>query len=195
MLDERPGGWFHVLDGTSLFGALVGVALVAVIVGAARKLAAASLADHLALACLVTMTIGRIGCALVHDHPGLATDSALGVDFPANRVVWLLGPIHDPTVRLHDVGLDELLALVPITAVAIALATRRVRPGTLAIFAALAYAAARFGLDYLRFPEIEPRHAGLTAGQWSCLLLAIIAIIALVRRSAVRSASATHRGP
>jgi phosphatidylglycerol:prolipoprotein diacylglycerol transferase len=183
MLDERPGVWFHVLDGTSLFGAFLGVALVAMIVGAARKLAAASLADHLALACLVAMTIGRIGCALVHDHPGVPTDSFLGVDFPAERVAWFLGPIHGPTVHLHDLGLEELFALLPITAVAIALAARRARPGTLAIFTALAYAVARFALDYLRLPETEPRHATLTAGQWSCLLLAIIAVIALVRRS------------
>jgi phosphatidylglycerol:prolipoprotein diacylglycerol transferase len=179
---ERPELWLHVLDGTSLFGALFGVALVAMTVGLVRGLALAPLADHVALACVVAMAIVRIGCALVHDHLGLATDSMFGVDFPAERVRWLLPEIRGATVRLHDVGLEELLALLPLVAVAIVLAVRRPRAGTLAIFVALAYAILRFGLDYLRLPETEPRHAMLTAGQWGCVVLALAAIIALVRR-------------
>jgi phosphatidylglycerol:prolipoprotein diacylglycerol transferase len=192
-ISERPGLWFHVIDGTSLFGALFGVALVAVTLGVARRLALASLADHVVLACVIAMTIGRIGCALVHDHPGLPTDSALGVDFPAERVGWLLGNVRGPTVRLHDVGLEELLALLPIAAGAIVLATRRGRPGTLAIFVTLAYAVVRFGLDTLRLPEVEPRHAMLTAGQWSCLVLALLAILAFVRRGRQPTATASGR--
>ena len=179
---ERPDVWLHVIDGTSLFGALFGVALVAVTLGVARKLPLAPLADHVALACVIAMTIGRIGCALVHDHVGRPTDSFLGVDFPAERVGWLLGEVRGPTMRLHDVGLEELLALIPITAGAIALAIRRARPGTLAIFVALAYAVVRFGLDTLRLPEAEPRLAILTAGQWSCLVLALLTVLAVVRR-------------
>jgi prolipoprotein diacylglyceryltransferase len=128
------------------------------------------------------MAIARIGCALVHDHLGLATDSMFGVDFPAERVRWLLPEMSGATVRLHDVGLEELLALLPLVAVAIVLAVRRPRAGTLAIFVALSYAILRFGLDYLRLPEAEPRHAMLTAGQWSCVVLALAAVIALVRR-------------
>lgn len=181
-VSERPALWLHLIDGTSLFGAIFGVALVAVTVGVTRRLALAPLADHVALACVMAMTIGRIGCALVHDHPGLRTDSILGVDFPTARVAWLLGEVSGPTTRLHDVGLEELLALLPITAGAIVLAMRRARAGTLAIFVALAYAVVRFGLDYLRLPEIEPRLAMLTAGQWSCVVLAFIAVVALVRR-------------
>lgn len=158
-----------------------------------RRLALAALADCVALACVIAMTIGRIGCSLVHDHPGLPTDSMLGVDFPAEGMRWLLGEVSGATIRLHDVGLEELLALLPITAGAIVLAMRRARAGTLAIFVALAYAVVRFGLDYLRLPEAEPRRAMLTAGQWSCVVLAFVAVIALVRRHG-RQAGATPPG-
>lgn len=202
-LGERPDLWLHVLDGTSLFGALFGVALVAVTVGLVRGLALAPLADHVVLACVIAMTIGRVGCALVHDHLGLPTDSMLGVDFPADRVRWVLLEVRGATVRLHDVGLEELLALLPITAGAIVLAMRRPRAGTLAIVVALAYAGARFGLDYLRLPETEPRHATLTAGQWSCVVIALAALSALVRRHArpkqhaepAPAGLASHGGP
>jgi len=78
----------------------------------------------------------------------------------------------DTVVRVHDLGFEELLALLPITGVAIAL-FGRLRPGLVAAGAALVYAIVRFGLDFLR---VEPHAAGLTVGQWCCFGLAAIGI-------------------
>jgi phosphatidylglycerol:prolipoprotein diacylglycerol transferase len=181
------GGFSQLASGHALFGALIGVALVALVVALAFRLVGGDVADLVALATLVAMTIGRVGCALVHDHPGAATDSAIGVDFPIEAVRWLFVrhmPAPGTTVRLHDLGLDELLLLVPITAVGFFLAARRLRAGSIAIFAAIAYAAIRFPLDFLRREETDPLHAGLTAAQWGCLLMLALAVgVALWQRA------------
>jgi phosphatidylglycerol:prolipoprotein diacylglycerol transferase len=171
--------WFRIYDGISLFGAFAGIAVTTVIVARGRQLGRHF--DAVALGTLVAMTIGRIGCALVHDHPGTPTDLPIGIEFPAARVAWLFdeGPIfHGDTIRLHDLGFEELLALVPLTAIAFVLA-RKLRPGMTAAIAALAYALTRFLLDFLRVRATEPLHAGLTAGQIGCMLLAVGAIVGL----------------
>jgi hypothetical protein len=41
----------------------------------------------------------------------------------------------------------------------------------------LAYSVVRFGHDHLRLRETEPRRAMLTAGPWSCVALALVAVL------------------
>ncbi len=189
-----PGLWLRMRDGHSLFGALIGVAITTVIIARVRKLALAPLADVVALGFLVATTIGRVGCAVVHDHLGHATDSPFGVDVPRARL-YSMRPYFDgdsPTVRVHDLGLAELVLLVPVTAAAFLLARRRLPPGRLAALIAITYATVRFGLDFLRHPSVEPRHLGLTVGQWCCLALAAVAAVA-IRRLAPRQSSGYTR--
>jgi len=162
--------WLRVTDGVSLFGALGAGGLVALLWMRARQLDLAAYADALAVGCLVALVVGRVGCALVHDHPGAPTALPIGVDFPGG-------------VRLHDLGLEELALLVPLMLVGMFLFGLRVRPGTVAAFAALAYAGLRLGLDFLRSPATEPRLAGLTGGQLGSIALVIATLIALVVRA------------
>jgi len=174
----EPGVWLRVLSGISLYGALIAVSATTAIWAQARRIELAGLADCVALGVLVAVVVGRIGCALVHDHPGVPTELPIGVDFP-NRVVAWLG-LHGAggTVRLHDCGLEELVALLPLGAIAWTLWRRRLRPGVVAVVIALGYAALRFALDFLRLPATEPSHAGLTAGQWASVAMAAVAAFA-----------------
>ncbi len=170
--------WTHVYEGHSLFGALAGIALTVVLL--APPFQRAYWADVVALGCLVAMTVGRVGCALVHDHPGVPTDSVFGVDFPVSRVHGVVDDIPlTGTIRLHDLGLEELLVMIPLTVFAFALARRHLRTGMVAGVTAIIYAVVRFGLDFLRAPQLEPRHIGLTAGQWGCVVMLALAGLAV----------------
>jgi len=174
--------WWRMFDGVSLFGGLFGVALAVLLISLGRRLHLALYADLVAVGCLVAMTFGRLGCALVHDHPGLPTASPIGVDMPVTSVQWALGfqaTRNAEFVRVHDLGFEELILLVPLLVIAIVLVRRRLRAGMAAAIAALTYAAIRFGLDFLRLPLTEPRLLRLTAGQLGCIAMAVVAIIGL----------------
>jgi phosphatidylglycerol:prolipoprotein diacylglycerol transferase len=102
--------------------------------------------------------IGRLGCALAHDHLGAAGSSWLAVRFPA-------GP-------RYDLGLVEFLFLV-VLALTFRLLDRHPRPaGRWLGWSMVTYGAFRFGLGFLsKLPAIA---WGLTADQYSALLLCSI---------------------
>lgn len=114
---------------------------------------------------------GRLGCSLVHDHPGAPSSFALAVAFPD-------GP-------RHDLGLYELAFTVLVLAPAlVALDRLGARPGRRAAVVALLYGAARFALDFLRasdLPGSDPRYAGLTPAQYGSVLLVAIGSWLLAR--------------
>src|SRR5687768_3620136 len=70
------------------------------------------------LGLLVAFSIGRIGCALVHDHVGTATDFFLGYDYPrkalADRGILEEFTSNAPVIRAWNLGLMELLYLIPV---------------------------------------------------------------------------------
>jgi phosphatidylglycerol:prolipoprotein diacylglycerol transferase len=117
-------------------------------------------ADVVAYAVPFGWLFARAGCALAHDHLGALSDSWLAVRFPGGA-------------RL-DCGLLEALATPLLIALAVALGRRAMRPGALAAAVGAAYAALRFGLDFLRaadVPGADARWLGLTLAQWTCLSL------------------------
>jgi phosphatidylglycerol:prolipoprotein diacylglycerol transferase len=170
--------WLHVDRGISVFGAFAAIAITTVVWSSAGRLPLGRVADCVVLGVVVALAIGRIGCAYVHDHPGVPTDLPIGIERPAELLRWA-GLDATGSVRVHDLGLDELLGLVPIAGLLWALAGR-LRPGMIAIGFALAYAPLRFMLDFLRLPRTEPSHAGLTTGQWGSIVLAAMGLAALI---------------
>lgn len=178
----EPALWYQLTQGISVYGAFVGIAVVVALTVRARRLDPRVYADLAAVGAAVAVTLGRIGCALTHDHPGRPTASVLGVDYPA----WLARAHHlgaDP-VRLFDLGLLELLLMVPVAAVALHLAfaaRRRLPAGALSAGLAIVYAGLRIVLDSFRLSSTEPTRAGLTAGQWASLLMLPLALVALRR--------------
>jgi phosphatidylglycerol:prolipoprotein diacylglycerol transferase len=69
--------------------------------------------DRIAFALPFSWMIGRLGCALIHDHPGHFSQSWLAVDFPGGA--------------RYDLGVLEFLLLVPFS-VLFEVLNRRARP-------------------------------------------------------------------
>ncbi len=105
--------------------------------------------------------IGRIGCFLIHDHPGTATDFALGVQYP------------DGMTR-HDLGLYLSINGFVLAMVMLWL-SRKERPTGyyIAVFS-IWYGVVRFFLDFLR--TIDVRYFGLTPGQYFSIVLFIFGL-------------------
>jgi phosphatidylglycerol:prolipoprotein diacylglycerol transferase len=139
--------------------------------------------------------IGRLGCALVHDHIGKTVPpgtlgSLLAVGFPRSPTDGphhVFGPIHvftDGSDVRFDLGLLEMFLLA---ALAIAFARTWKKPlplGTYTMRFALVYGSFRFLLDFLRAedgPTAEPRHAGLTFAQYWSLAVVALGVALLVR--------------
>jgi phosphatidylglycerol:prolipoprotein diacylglycerol transferase len=124
-------------------------------------------------------TIGRIGCSVVSDHVGSATDFVLGVDYPASFAVK-----HGFTeaTRMHNLGFYEFLYLVPVSILVLWLGFRRPRlpVAFLAVLVGALYAPVRFYLDFLRYEDSDPRYFHLTPAQWVSIAVFVAAAIAAV---------------
>lgn len=113
---------------------------------------------------------GRMGCFVVHDHPGKVTDFALAVADYQFGV-----PPYQPR---HDLGLYEMIYAAFIIVLFVGLERRRRRvPGFYATLLPVVYAPVRFVLDFLRAPPLEGgdvRYGGLTPAQWSSIAMLFI---------------------
>lgn len=162
-------------SGLSSVGGFIGGTLGLVWWTRRRRLPLHDTTDIVAYGLLLGFTVGRLGCALVHDHPGAVTD-------PGHPLA--VGPWPDGQWRF-DLGLVELLLLAGLTAWvhrprALQGDDAWVVRGRPAVWIALAYAILRFPLDFLR--AADPRYGPLTVAQYACLLFAAAALLALRRR-------------
>jgi phosphatidylglycerol:prolipoprotein diacylglycerol transferase len=167
---DDPWALLRLGDGLSSLGGIAGGALGGWLGLRRARPGLAAYGDALALGLAPGWAIGRLGCALVHDHPGPRLASPLS--FAA-----LDGP------RL-DLGALEAVALAGLAAVLLGLRRRGALRGRLLPLAALAYGLLRLGLDLLRatdLPGADARLAGLTPAQWLCLPLAAWGVVALRR--------------
>jgi phosphatidylglycerol:prolipoprotein diacylglycerol transferase len=149
--------------GLSSYGGLIGGTLGFFAFALSARVRRLRYADAALVAVVVFLTFGRAGCASVHDHVGIASNSWLAVDFPAGNPTGVVGP-H------HDLGLLELALFCVLLAGSVVLLRRPRRPGWIVAVVAIAYAVPRFFLDYLRRDMTDPRYGGLTPAQWSCLV-------------------------
>lgn len=116
--------------------------------------------------------LGRLGCTVAYDHPGLETTFFLGQRY------------SDHLVR-HNLGFYEALCIIPIVALFQWVGPAKAnQPGYLVGLLALCYAPVRFLLDFLRIDDA--RYFGFTPGQYSSVLLAAAGI--LIMRKAIRRA-------
>jgi phosphatidylglycerol:prolipoprotein diacylglycerol transferase len=120
---------------------------------------------------------GRMGCFVVHDHPGRVTDFFLAVDD------YHTG--SPPYFPRHDLGFYEVLWSVVISAIFLVLWRKTRRPGGFYLSVLiLAYAPFRFFLDFLRAEVSEGgdvRYFGLTPGHYSSIAFLILGLY-LARR-------------
>ena len=154
--------------GFSSFGGFFGALAAFLWRGRRLGLPFQATADVLAPAAALGLGCGRIGCFLIHDHPGTL---AHGVG------TWFA--VRFPDGPRYDLGL--LLGALDFALFAAFLATRRRSAPVGARFAWLlvAYAPVRFGLDALRTGDV--RYLGLTPGQYGSLALLAIGLFFMRR--------------
>jgi phosphatidylglycerol:prolipoprotein diacylglycerol transferase len=165
----------------SSYGGFIGGALGFGYIAWRRKLRLARWADITMVGLLVAFSIGRGGSTVVHDHNGAPTSSFVGVDYPKEVLAehGVLAQMHSdtPVIRAHNLGLEELLYLIPVNLLVLWLAFRRRLPqGSLAVIAAALYAPARFGLEQWRLTATDPPYGGLTFAQWCSIGVFVLAL-------------------
>jgi phosphatidylglycerol---prolipoprotein diacylglyceryl transferase len=156
---ERPWELLMVWTSLSSFGGFFGSAIGGVYWRWKRKLPMLPVYDQIAFGLPLGWFFGRLGCFVVHDHPGSLTDFPLAVDnFTYNGVT---GP-------RHDLGFYEVIWAACVQLLFFWL-DRKPKPyGFWIGLIAVLYAPVRFGLDFLR--EADKTYDGLTPGHYSSLL-------------------------
>jgi phosphatidylglycerol---prolipoprotein diacylglyceryl transferase len=167
---------FRVWDGLSSMGGVLGALLGIFIYFRKEKIALTPYLDPLALGTSVGWSIGRFGCFLVHDHPGVKTDFFLAVEFPG-------GP-------RHDLGLYDMFVLMAIAGVLFGVRRKHLPQGTLMGLLAVLYTVPRFFLDFLRASDlsfVDRRYAGLTPGQYTVVVIFFVGVwlISRARRTSL----------
>jgi phosphatidylglycerol:prolipoprotein diacylglycerol transferase len=155
----------------SSFGGFFGAVAGAFIWKKRRKLDITVPLDQVAFGMPVGWFFGRMGCFVVHDHPGRLTDFFLAVD------AYQYGNL--PVGPRHDLGLYEVLWSFVMILLFLWL-DRKPRPhGFFTGVITVLYAPFRFALDFLR--EADATYFGLTPGHYSSLCALLLGIYVLWR--------------
>lgn len=159
--------------GLSSFGGFVGGTLTALWFRHKRRVSLMVLGDIFCFAFPFAWVFGRMGCFVVHDHPGLPSDFFLAVD-----------NYYGEGIARHDLGLYEVIwsaLMIPL----VLWLGRKPRPwGFFMALVPLCYAPVRFGLDFLRETSInggDVRYLGLTPGHYASVAMFVAGIIVAVR--------------
>jgi phosphatidylglycerol---prolipoprotein diacylglyceryl transferase len=193
---REPWWILKVWDGIASYGGFLGGAIGFAWFVRSRKLPARRTADTALVGLLLAFSIGRLGCTLVSDHVGLPLTNPdawygfLAMDYPRSAAahngniadLFRHAPPGVDMIRAWNLGLIELLYLIPVNAIVLFLAFRREhQPGFLAVLVGALYAPVRFFLEYPRLENSDPRWAGFTFAQWMSLV-AFAATVALAIR-------------
>lgn len=166
-----PRELFHEYLGLSSYGGFIGAIIGMLVWRARRKLQIMPIGDAAAVGFPFGWFFGRMGCFVVHDHPGRITDFPLAVaDYRVGE--W-------PYEPRHDLGLYEVFWSLAMVLLLVVLMRRGRRPGFYVALVPLLYAPVRFFLDYLRATPEEggdPRYLGLTPGQYASVLLLLFCL-------------------
>lgn len=170
---DDPLLFLRFWDGLSSMGGVLGALLGIFIYFARIKQPLGPFLDAFALGTAPGWMVARIGCFLVHDHPGVKTDFPLAVAFPG-------GP-------RHDLGLYDTIVLAVIALVLWGVAAKlRPRQGRLMGLLAVLYSPCRFALDFLRASDlsfVDRRYLGLTPAQYVVVGLFGVGVWLLARKA------------
>ena len=198
-LRDDPWLLLRVWEDISSFGAILGGVAGALLFFALRatpdeRRRTLDYLDVVAFVFPFSLAVGRVGCALAHDHPGTVTSFPLAFSLASDRALAYIAGVYAEAGRalpagatamgFHDLGLYEMLYLAVVILPLFALWSRRARPAGFWLFAfAALYFPVRFGLDLLRVSDA--RYAGLTPAQWvAALVVAALPVVALRHRRA-----------
>lgn len=174
---KNPLYLFALWEGLSSYGGFIGAVCGALLWKWSRKKSILAMCEVINSAFPLAWVFGRMGCATVHDHPGMLSDAWYAVRWPMP---------HGGVAGRLDLGLIEMVLTIPL-AVAFLVAWQRKPHRPLGFYTGwmcVAYAPVRFLLDFLRVNESEPglggagdpRYGGLTPAQWACFGLLALGI-------------------
>lgn len=166
-LDPRKPGW-------AIFGGFIGAAIAFFAYTRAHALHWMEYADVLIWGLPWGCGVGRIGCFLIHDHPGTLTHFVLGVNYP------------DGTTR-HDLGLYLSLVGFATGGLFLFLNRKPRAPGFWFGAYMMIEGLVRFTLDFFRVADT--RYAGLTPTQYASIPLCLAGIWLLRRSSRILTPS------
>ncbi len=156
--------------GMSSFGSFGGAALAAGYLIRKHKLNFKELADTFLYSAVAGWMLGRVGCFMIHDHLGAASNCPLAMMTPLGK-------------RL-DMALLEILGLIPL-ALWLYLGRQKVRQaGERSLIILAYYSALRLILDFWRATDIasaDTRLLGLTPAQYFSIMGLALAIFWLYK--------------
>lgn len=156
-----PLEFFRVWHGGfSVMGGFLGATIAGIWFLRRKQVDVHAYADTAIFGLPLGLFIGRIGCFLIHDHPGTLTDFALGVKYPD-------GVRHDHGLYLSINGLVLFLLFLW-------LARKNAKTGTYIVTFLIWYGTVRFFLDFLRAtngPIVDTRYLSLTPAQYAAILM------------------------
>ncbi len=161
-----PFSFSYLQSGFSIMGGFFGAALFGILFLRKRNVDVYAYCDTAIFGLPLGLFIGRIGCFLIHDHPGTLTDFALGVKYPD-------GIRHDHGLYLSLNGLILFLVFLW-------LARKRAKTGTYLIVFLIWYGVVRFLLDFFRAtdgPIVDARYGNLTPAQYVAIVMVILSVI------------------
>ncbi|MCK5797602.1 MAG: prolipoprotein diacylglyceryl transferase, partial [Deltaproteobacteria bacterium] len=159
---EKPWVLLAIWSGLSSFGGFIGGVLGAILFYRKKKLSILEHVDGMIFGMIPGWVFGRMGCSVVHDHPGKVTDFFLAVHCStapcSGSPRWIVGETR------HDLGLYEMLFTIFLMIVLYSLKNVRPFRGFHPALMLMLYAPVRFLFDYLRIDD--KLYMGLTPGQY-----------------------------
>lgn len=189
------GDWRLLLDRSGLvwYGGLIGGALAVLWTVRRRGLPMVRVVDIATPAVAVGYGIGRIGCFLVGDDYGIATQLPWGVKFPyglpypttAANMRGFRGEVDpslpaDALVAVHPTQLYEVAAAVVMLLVCRRLLVRRVPPGVVAVVGFSILAFERFLVEFVRAKD-DRFFGSLSVAQVISLVILVLMVVAWTR--------------
>jgi phosphatidylglycerol:prolipoprotein diacylglycerol transferase len=163
---DDPLTLLMVWRGLSSFGGFFGGVMGAIIYLGVRKVPAIPYLEAGFFGFVPVWILGRLGCTIAFDHPGLPT-------------TFFLGMADGAGVVRHNLGLYEMLYTILITAVLYGLRHYRPFDGFHLVLIIFLYSPVRFFLDTLRVAD--RRYWGYTPGQYFSVLLLALGVWLLLR--------------
>ena len=152
-------------------------------------------ADMNIMGLLIGETMGRLGCSVVHDHPGkiVAPDTFMAMPWGCRcEDGWIQSSCCINEVWRYDLGLMEFLFLVVLCLfIYFVYPWRTSKPGKITGLVAATYGVARFCFDFFRETEVsrgvgapDMRYLGLTPAQYFSLAFVAVGLWLLFVRKA-----------
>ncbi|MDP6946062.1 MAG: prolipoprotein diacylglyceryl transferase, partial [Myxococcota bacterium] len=167
-------------DGMSSMGGIVGGLITAfILLRVVKKVRLSHYLDAYFYAFTFGWTLARLGCTLVHDHPGALSDFVLAIQYPCT---------DDPSqvCARHDLGFYEFIAFGALSIYFYVTRFKPRFPGFYVLSWGLVMGPLRFAADYLRIDPTQGlggdlRYGGLTPAQYAIIPLFLISIYAFVK--------------